>query len=261
MGFRSGRLVVLFPTGILDAKPELMARQIAIVEDEPAIRENYSDVLRRQGYEVRGYANRQQALAAFRARLPDLVILDIGLEEEAEGGFELCRELRGLDPTLPIIFLTARDSDLDTVSGLRLGADDYLTKDISVAHLTARIAALFRRMAALQEPVAQERIMTRGNLRVDLERLQVSWRERPVDLTVTEIWFVHALANHPGHVRSRDQLMEAASILVDGSSISTHIKRIRRKFQQIDTNFDAIETVYGMGYRWQPPATGDSKSD
>ncbi|MET0046891.1 MAG: proteobacterial dedicated sortase system response regulator [Sedimenticola sp.] len=228
-----------------------MSKQIAIVEDEPAILENYIDALMRQGYAVKGYATRKAGLEAFRVKLPDLVILDIGLGDDVDGGFELCRELRSMSATLPIIFLTARDSDLDTVSGLRLGADDYLTKDISLAHLSARIAALFRRLEVLQQPVESDRILERGHLSIDMDRLQISWREKPVELTVTELWFVHALANHPGHVRSRDQLMDAANILVDSTSISTHIKRIRRKFEKADAAFDAIETVYGMGYRWK----------
>lgn len=227
-----------------------MSKKIAIVEDESAILGNYTDVLQRQGYEVDGYANRKAALDNFRTELPDLAILDIGLGDDVDGGFELCRELRALSPTLPIIFLTARDSELDTVSGLRLGADDYLTKDISLSHLTARIAALFRRMEAVQQPVQQDKVIERGELRMDMDRLQITWKGQAVDLTVTEIWFVHALANHPGHVRTRDQLMDAANILVDSSSISTHIKRIRRKFSSIDPEFGAIETIYGMGYRW-----------
>ncbi|MEJ2589862.1 MAG: response regulator, partial [Candidatus Thiodiazotropha sp.] len=125
------------------------SRQIAIIEDEAVIRDNYSDYLQRQGYQVSGYATRQQALASFDKRLPDLVILDIGLADDIDGGFELCRELRARSASLPIIFLTARDSDFDTVAGLRLGADDYLTKEISLPHLAARIAALFRRVEAL----------------------------------------------------------------------------------------------------------------
>lgn len=227
-----------------------MSKLIAIVEDEPAIRDNYRDLLQRQGYQVATHTTRHQAIETFRRQLPDLAILDIGLEDEVEGGFELCRELRALSPTLPIIFLTARDSELDTVSGLRLGADDYLTKDISMNHLAARIAALFRRVQALQRPAEPDRVVERGRLRLDLDRLQASWDATPVELTLTEFWFVHALCQRAGHVRSRDQLMEAASILVDATSISTHIKRIRRKFALIDPDFDAIETVYGMGYRW-----------
>src|SRR5579859_32148 len=149
-----------------------MARRIAIVEDDPAIRENYADVLRRQSYEVTTFANRPDALRAMRIRLPDLALIDIGLGEEIEGGFALCRELRALSSTLPIMFLTARDGDLDTVSGLRMGADDYLTKDTSLPHLLARIAALFRRMEVMSAPPLAEDVLERGPLRLNLKRLQ-----------------------------------------------------------------------------------------
>lgn len=130
-----------------------MSKRIAIVEDEAAIRENYADVLRSQGYQVQTYADRSSATQAFNLRLPNLVILDIGLNDEYDGGFVLCQQLRAKSATLPIIFLTARDNDFDTVSGLRIGADDYLTKDISLPHLTARISALFRRQEALKNPL------------------------------------------------------------------------------------------------------------
>jgi len=122
-----------------------MSRRIAIVEDDAAIRENVADTLRRQGYEVASYPDRPHALAALKSRLPDLAIVDIGLGADVDGGFTLVRELRAMSEQLPIIFLTARDSDFDLVAGLRLGADDYLTKNISMPHLLARIAALFRR--------------------------------------------------------------------------------------------------------------------
>ena len=128
-----------------------MGRRIAIVEDEDAIRANYAEALTRQGYEVAAYADRVSAMAAFRNRLPELAVIDIGLGDEPEGGFTLCAELRALSARLPIIFLSARDSDFDIVSGLRLGADDYLTKDVSLPHLLARIAALFRRIEALAD--------------------------------------------------------------------------------------------------------------
>jgi two-component system OmpR family response regulator len=227
-----------------------MGRRIAIVEDEPAIRENYAAVLRRQGYEVHTYINRREAMQAFRMRLPELVLLDIGLEDEVEGGFDLCRELRAHSHYLPIIFLTARDSEFDTVSGLRLGADDYLTKDISMPHLLARIAALFRRIEALRTPPAEENVIERGPLLIDSHRLTATWRSVAVDLTLTEFWIVHALARYPGHVKHREQLMQEANVLVDDSTITSHIKRIRKKFILIDPKFSAIETVYGMGYRW-----------
>lgn len=227
-----------------------VSRWIAIVEDDPSIRENYADALRKQGYQVTGYGNRQEAMRAFASRLPNLAIIDIGLAEEIDGGFELCRAIRAMSATLPIIFLTARDSDIDTVSGLRMGADDYLTKDISLPHLSARIAALFRRLDAAQAPAAADDMLERGKLRVDLNRMRVSWDDRPVDLTVTELWIVHALARHPGHVKHRDQLMRDARMVVDDTTVTSHIKRIRRKFIEHDPAFDCIETVYGMGYRW-----------
>jgi two-component system OmpR family response regulator len=228
-----------------------MSRWIAIVEDDTSIRENYSDALRKQGYQVTGYGDRQEALQAFQTRLPDLAIIDIGLKNEIDGGFELCRALRAMSATIPIIFLTARDSDFDTVSGLRMGADDYLTKDISLPHLLARIAALFRRTDIAQAPGSAEDVFERGKLRVDLTRMRVNWNEAPVELTVTELWIVHALARHPGHVKHRDQLMRDARMVVDDTTVTSHVKRIRRKFMDADPAFDCIETVYGMGYRWK----------
>jgi len=227
-----------------------MSRRIAIVEDEPALRANYADVLKRQGYEVAAYAKRADALAAFRTRLPDLALIDIGLADDVDGGFTLCRELRALSATVPILFLTARDSDFDVVAGLRLGADDYLTKDVSLPHLTARIAALFRRSDLVNAPAASEDVLTRGLLTLDAKRLTAQWNGRRVDLTLTEFWMVHALARFPGHVKDRDSLMRDASIVVDDSTITSHVKRIRKKFAAIDASFDRIDTVYGMGYRW-----------
>jgi two-component system, OmpR family, response regulator len=227
------------------------SRQIAIIEDEAVIRENYADYLQRQGYGVSGYASRQQALTAFDKALPDLAILDIGLGDEIDGGFELCRELRARSASLPIIFLTARDSDFDSVVGLRLGADDYLTKEISLPHLAARIAALFRRVDALTQSTNETELLVCDDLQLDTQRLSVHWDSAPVSLTVTEFWMVHALARRPGHVRSRGQLMEDAQIYVDEASISSHIKRIRRKFIELDPAFDHIESVYGAGYRWK----------
>ena len=227
-----------------------MSRRIAIVEDEAAIRENYADVLRKQGYEVQTYANRKDAMAAFDMRLPNLAIIDIGLENEIDGGFTLCQALRSMSETLPIIFLTARDNDFDTVSGLRMGADDYLTKDISLPHLTARIAALFRRQDVIDQPPSPESLLHRGKLVLDIGRLTVTYDGHPIGLTVTEFWMVHALANFPGHVKSRQVLMQESKIFVDGSTITSHVKRIRKKFLLINEDFDCIETVYGMGYRW-----------
>jgi len=225
-------------------------RRIAIVEDEPAIRANYAEALRRHGYEVATYATRLDALAAFRTRLPDLALVDIGLGDDVDGGFTLTRELRALSATVPIIFLSARDSDFDVVAGLRLGADDYLTKDASLPHLAARIAALFRRSELSAAPPSGDDVLERGPLTLDVPRLTANWNAQRVDLTLTEFWMVHSLARFPGHVKDRDALMRDASIVVDDSTITSHVKRIRRKFQAVDPAFDRIATVYGMGYRW-----------
>ncbi|WP_448569724.1 proteobacterial dedicated sortase system response regulator [Thalassotalea ganghwensis] len=236
-----------------------MSKRIAIVEDEAAIRENYADVLRAQGYQVQTFANRESAMKAFSLQLPHLAILDIGLEQEYDGGFTLCQWLRTLSSTLPIIFLTARDNDVDTVSGLRIGADDYLTKDISLPHLTARIAALFRREDALKKPTDTEHVLTLEALTIDSQRMTVSWHQTPLEITVTEFWMVYALAKNPGFVKNRQQLMNESKIFVDDSTITSHIKRIRKKFIKIDPDFDCIETVYGMGYRWNTLAAHKSQ--
>src|ERR1700730_1276707 len=228
-----------------------MSRRIAIVEDEPVIRANYADALKKQGYDVATYANRGDALGALRTRLPDLALIDIGLGDEIDGGFALCRELRALSATLPIIFLTARDSDFDVVAGLRLGADDYLTKDVSLPHLLARIAALFRRAELAKEPKSAEERLERGFLALDAKRFSVSWRGSAVPLTLTEFWMVHSLAKFPEHVKSREQLMRDANLVVDEGTITSHIKRIRKKFLAVDPAFDGIDTAYGMGYRWK----------
>jgi two-component system, OmpR family, response regulator len=227
-----------------------MKRQVAIVEDEAAIRDNYAAAFTREGYAVRTYANRAEALAAFATRLPDLAVIDISLADEPEGGYELCRQLRALSAELPIIFLTARDSELDAVSGLRLGADDFLTKDLSLPHLLARVNALFRRIDALRKPATPGDVVRRGALTLDAERMQVQWHGQVVLLSLTEFWIVHSLARHPGHVRNRQQLMDAANVVLDDNTITSHVKRIRRKFQALDPGFDALQTVYGMGYRW-----------
>jgi two-component system, OmpR family, response regulator len=227
-----------------------MARTVAIVEDDAAIRANYADMLKKHGYQVSAYADRKSAAAGFRTRLPDLALLDIGLGDEPDGGFTLCRELRALSAALPIIFLTARDSDFDMVSGLRMGADDYLTKDASLPQLLARISALFRRADLLREPPASEETLERGPLKLDMKRMLATWNEKGVDLTLTEFWLVHSLARFPGHVKDRDQLMRDAHIVVDDATITSHVKRIRRKFQAVDDAFGCIESVYGLGYRW-----------
>jgi two-component system, OmpR family, response regulator len=228
-----------------------MSKRIALVEDDPAIRDNYSAALIKQGYEVSTYANRKTAELAFVQRLPDLAIVDIGLQDEIDGGFTLCQQLRSLSRSLPIIFFTARDNDYDTICGLRMGADDYLTKDISLPHLLARIAALFRRTELLLQPQVPTDLIESGDLLMDSHRMLVSWQGYNIELTVTEFWMLHAIAKFAGHVKSRQQLMDESNMVVDDTTITSHIKRIRKKFVQVDEQFDRIESVYGMGYRWK----------
>lgn len=228
-----------------------MSKRIAIVEDDPAIRENYASALQKQGYEVVTYSTRKDAETAFMQRLPDLAVVDIGLNDEIDGGFVLCQQLRSLSKTLPIIFFTARDNDYDTICGLRMGADDYLTKDISLPHLLARIAALFRRTELLNQPQVATDLIRSGALMMDTNRMTVNWQEQAIELTVTEFWMLHAIAKYAGHVKSRQQLMDESKMVVDDTTITSHIKRIRKKFMELDTDFDRIETVYGMGYRWK----------
>ncbi len=227
-----------------------MSRHIAIVEDEAAIAANYRDALQRKGFQVSLFHDQASASAAFKQQLPDLAIIDIGLGDDIEGGFDLCRDLRSRCPELPIVFLTARDSELDMISGLRLGADDYWTKDISQEYMLARIAALFRRMKAMQAPEQQEDILQQDALTLNVERMTSTWHDAAILLTVTEFRIVGELARRPGQIKSRQQLMDAAEVVQDDNTITSHIKRIRRKFQDVDATFDKIDAIYGVGYRW-----------
>ena len=228
-----------------------MSKSIAIVEDESALRANYRDIFERHGYRVATYPDRRAAMSRFEQRLPDMVVIDIGLGDEPEGGYELCRALRAMSAELPIIFLTARDSEIDEISGLRLGADDYLTKDISAAHLMARVNSLFRRVESLRQAPVADDVVNIGKLAIDADRMRVTWADEPVELSVTEFWIVACLARRPGHLKTRQQLMDAANIVVDESTITSHIKRIRRKLKQVEAEADPIQTEYGIGYRWR----------
>ena len=227
-----------------------MQHHIAIVEDEDAIAANYRDALQRNGFRVSLYSDQSSASEAFRKQLPDLAIIDIELGDDIEGGFELCRDLRSRSPALPIVFLTARDSELDKISGLRLGANDYWTKDISLPYMLARIVALFAWVKALRVPEQPEDIMTEGDLMLNVERLTCTWRDIAIDMTHNEFRMVKALVNRPGHVKTRDQLMDAAGVVQADNSITSSIKRIRRKFVEVDNTFDHIKAVHGVGYRW-----------
>ncbi len=228
-----------------------MVRRIAIVEDEPALAHNYKDALEREGYRIDVYADRPTAEAAFATRLPDLAIIDIQLGDEVKGGLELCRGLRAASNTLPIMFLTAHDGEIDEIVGLSLGADDYLSKAISMPQLNARVAALCRKVDAYASDDHQASIIKQGPLELDVDRMTVCWNGGPVELTLTEFWIVKCMAQRPGHVKSRQQLMDAAEIVVDDQTINSHIKRIRRKFIDCDPQAEPIKTEYAIGYSWR----------
>ena len=232
-----------------------MAPTIALVEDDPSLRENYQKALEHDGYRVLSFGSRQEAEDHFNHELPDMAILDVMLGDEPEGGFELCRQLRNRSAILPIIFLSARDSDLDRVSGLRLGAWDYLSKShTTLDYLPARISTLFKLGATLRSgtPPTQtpEEIYRIGELQIDQERKQVFWRHQQIILTLTEFWLLGALVRYPGHVKSHEQLMSTANVVVTNNAITAHIRRIREKFRETDPDFSCIRTEYGMGYRW-----------
>jgi two-component system OmpR family response regulator len=229
-----------------------MAKQLVLVEDDEVIRENYIELLSDEGFEVIAFGNRRDAMVYFEKNLPDLVLLDITLEQERDGGFQLCTLLRARAPALPILFLTSHYSDMDRISGLRLGADDYLTKDISMAYLVVRIETLLRRIETLTSAGQSGHAAgkTFGALTLDSDRLTVFWQDQPVDLTLTQYWIVQNLALNTGQVRSYHQLMKAAHIVVEPNTISAHIKTIRDRFKAIDREFRSIKTERGIGYRW-----------
>jgi two-component system OmpR family response regulator len=228
-------------------------RTVAVVEDDFDQRENMVDGLSHHGFQVRAYKNRGEASAAFKQDLPDLAVLDIMLEEEMDGGFDLCRELRQASSKLPIIFLTSRDSDMDRVSGLRLDAWDYLVKPVSIDYLAVRIHSLFRIADAFGDAAEPEQeMLNRGELSINLNSMKVTWKSRPIKLTLTEFWIVEAMARRPHHVKTYDDIMQVTrQSYVEKNSINGYIRRIRNKFKEHDNEFDCIETVFGMGYRWQ----------
>lgn len=230
-----------------------MADTVAVVEDEQNIRENIGFALKREGYDVEVYADGRAAWEAFQRSLPDLLVLDIIMPRM--DGLELCRRVRGISETIPIIFLSSRDEEFDRVLGLELGADDYLCKPFSMRELIARIKVLFRRIALNRLPdgvdVQAHRV---GLLTLDLQRYTARWGDRLVPLTVTEFMILRALARRPGYVKTRQQLMEEGyphDTFVSDRTIDSHIKRLRKKFVAIDDTFDDIETVYGLGYRYR----------
>ncbi len=231
-----------------------MRRTIALVDDDQNILTSVSMALEAEGYSVRTYTTGAEALRALTNQPVDLAILDIKMPRM--DGMELLNRLRR-QSQMPVIFLTSKDEEVDEVLGFRMGADDYIKKPFSQRLLIERIRALLRRSEVTSEgPAARDGkgAIARGELVMDPLRHLCSWRGEPVALTVTEFLILQSLATRPGHIKSRDQLMDAAygeHIYVDDRTIDSHIKRLRRKFKALDAEFVQIETLYGLGYRYR----------
>ena len=229
-----------------------MEQTIALVDDDRNILTSVSMALEAEGYRVNTYSDGDEALRGLASQPVDLAVLDIKMPRM--DGMELLGKLRQ-HSAVPVIFLTSKDDEIDEVLGLRMGADDYITKPFSQRLLIERIRAVLRRNDDGASPGASdEKIVRRGDLTLDPNRHLCVWRDTPVALTVTEFLLLQALAQRPGHVKNRDQLMDAAygdSIYVDDRTIDSHIKRLRKKFRDVDDEFTQIETLYGIGYRYK----------
>ena len=229
-----------------------MSHTIALVDDDRHILASVTMALEAEGFRVRTFADGSEALHAITAQPVDLVILDIKMPRM--DGMEMLSHLRRKS-AVPVILLTSKDEEIDEVLGLRMGADDYIKKPFSQRLLIERIRALLRRTELAGEKGGDgEGVILRGDLGLDPARHLCTWRGEPVALTVTEFLILKSLATRVGHVKSRDQLMDAAygeHIYVDDRTIDSHIKRLRKKFKAIDPDFAQIETLYGVGYRYR----------
>jgi two-component system response regulator ChvI len=228
---------------------------IALVDDEKNILTSVSMLLEQEGYHVRTFSDGATALTALCASPPDLAILDIKMPRM--DGLELLRRLR-LSINLPVIFLTVKDEEIDELIGLNAGADDYIRKPFSQRLLLERVKAVLRRVEAYKgggvSPDGKKEAMVRGKLVLDPQNHECTWDGKPVRLSITEFLILQCLAQRPGFVKSRDSLMDAAyddQVYVDDHTIDGHIKRLRKKFKQVDQTFESIETLYGVGYRYR----------
>ena len=224
---------------------------IALVDDDRNIVSSISLALESEGYRVNSYLDGVEALSGLKNMPADLAVIDIKMPRM--DGMELLAKLREYS-SMPVIFLTSKDDELDEMLGLRMGADDYIKKPFSQKLLIERIRALLRRSSIDRgNKIDENDLIIRGNLILDNSRHQCTWKGEPVDLTVTEFLLIGSLASRPGFVKNRDQLMDAAygeNIYVDDRTIDSHIKRLRKKFKSVDPGFSNIETLYGVGYRY-----------
>ena len=228
-----------------------MKQTIAIVEDDADQRENYRRAIAAKGYQVLAYADRPAALAQLRQQQPDLVVLDIILNDEVDGGFELCRELLALYPQLPVIFLTERVDEIDRISGLRMGAWDYQPKPISLSFLAERVASLLRLTQVRSAGTPTNSGKTIGSLHLHEDAMVATWNNEAVELTVTEFRILAAVTRIPKNAVTYESLMAATKQqYVTHNTINTHMRNIRKKFEKTDPDFACIKSEYGYGYRW-----------
>ena len=228
---------------------------IALVDDDRNILTSVSIALEAEGYRILTYTDGASALEGFKTNPPDLAILDIKMPRM--DGMELLRRVRQ-KADMPVIFLTSKDEEIDELFGLKMGADDFIRKPFSQRLLVERVKAVLRRAAPKDGQQTKEQLdakaLERGQLRMDPERHTCTWKGEPVTLTVTEFLILQALAQRPGVVKSRNALMDAAyedQVYVDDRTIDSHIKRLRKKFKSVDDDFEMIETLYGVGYRFK----------
>lgn len=232
-----------------------MPHTIAIVEDDDVQLSNYADLLRSYHFNVDTYATKESALQGLRRKPPEMVLLDLNLQNERDAGFEICAEIRKNTPQVPIVFVTAYDSEVERITGLRLGADDYISKDMSLDFLIVRVETLFRRCRTYQaaaQPVNAESTATRTarELRLDTETSTATWGGMQLELSLTQFWMLAELYTNPGLARSHEELMRAGKIVVEVNTVAAHVKAIRDQFRRIDPTFEQIATERGRGYRW-----------
>lgn len=228
-------------------------KTIGYVEDNDSIRENYEECLVEAGFDVISFSDANTALASFQDKMPDLLLLDIGLGHQRDGGLQLCFEVRKFNDSVPIIFLTSHDKDYEKISGLRMGADDYITKDSNIDYILVRIETLLRRIEALQKGAAKvvtEPSYPQSQIELNDKTCQAYYLGKNLDLSLTQYWILHELYSGAGTLKSHNDLMSAASIVVEPNTIVAHVKAIRARLKSVNKDFDPIRTVRGVGYQW-----------
>tara|TARA_R110002094_G_scaffold103811_4_gene103330 strand:+ start:2119 stop:2811 length:693 start_codon:yes stop_codon:yes gene_type:complete len=229
-----------------------MSPRILVVEDDPDQLLNYSYALQQRGYTVLGCSDSCQAEQQLQLQPPAIALLDVHLGTNPDAGFEFCQRLLSRFPALPVLFITSRTDEIDQIFGLRLGAWDYLTKPVSLQLLGEKVAAILKRSARRLEPPTE--LAADRDLQLDLQGARARWQGQPLNLTVTELLIVDALVGAAGAVVSFDALADKTrQSVVTNNTLSTHIRHLRNKFKAVDSNFDRLSSVYGLGYRWQQP--------